>query len=179
MRVSQLLIYPVKGCAGVTVTRAPVVNTGLFLDRCFCVVRADDGVGKVVTQRQCAALALVHVALLDRDGAALSELVHKLPDTLQLSFGNLPPLTLPLSRPASPQQRRCTVWEWSGSAHDQGDAAAAWLSSVTGSAVRLVRFPEAGERRVDVDYAGKGYLTAFSDGCECASSKCAHLVRGL
>jgi len=35
-----------------------------------------------------------------------------------------------------------TVWEWSGSAYDEGAGAAAWFSAYFGKPSRLVRFKE-------------------------------------
>jgi hypothetical protein len=37
-------------------------------------------------------------------------------------------------------QRPAKVWEWSGQAADEGDEAAAWLTSFLGKPVRLVRY---------------------------------------
>ncbi|CAI9090685.1 OLC1v1025506C2 [Oldenlandia corymbosa var. corymbosa] len=56
-----------------------------------------------------------------------------------------------------------SVWEWSGSAFDEGDEASNWFSSYLGKSSRLVRFNEASEiRNVDRDYA-PGYKIMFSD----------------
>ena len=37
-------------------------------------------------------------------------------------------------------RRAAKVWDWSGTAADEGDAAAAWLSAFLGKRVRLVRY---------------------------------------
>lgn len=43
--ISELVVYPVKACRGVSVTSARVTKTGFELDRAFCVV---DTIGNVV-----------------------------------------------------------------------------------------------------------------------------------
>jgi hypothetical protein len=42
--------------------------------------------------------------------------------------------------PGRRRPRRVTVWEWTGPAADEGDAAAAWLTSFLGRPARLVRY---------------------------------------
>jgi uncharacterized protein YcbX len=74
----------------------------------------------------------------------------------------LDPLKIPLGA------KRATVddvsiWEWSGSAYDEGDEAAEWFSSYFGKPTRLVRFNEASEiRETNPDYA-QGYKVLFAD----------------
>ena len=54
-QIAQLMIYPVKSCAGVAVTEAVLLGTGLQWDRHWMVVDAD---GLFVSQRECARIAL-------------------------------------------------------------------------------------------------------------------------
>ncbi|CAN6454482.1 unnamed protein product [Victoria cruziana] len=57
-----------------------------------------------------------------------------------------------------------SVWEWSGSAYDEGNEATRWFSEYLGKPSRLVRFNTANETRpVDSNFAS-GYETMFSDG---------------
>ena len=49
--VSALTYYPIKGCAGVAVEQAEVVETGLAHDRTFAVVEQGDQLMVAVTQR--------------------------------------------------------------------------------------------------------------------------------
>lgn len=57
-----------------------------------------------------------------------------------------------------------SVWEWSGSAWDEGDEASEWFSNYLGKPSRLVRFNASSESRVvDPNYA-QGYTAMFSDG---------------
>jgi hypothetical protein len=56
-------------------------------------------------------------------------------------FAQCPASRLPPTRAFSQHfSRRVTVWEWTGSAADEGDAAAAWLSAFLGRPARLVRY---------------------------------------
>ncbi|RRT80628.1 hypothetical protein B296_00019907 [Ensete ventricosum] len=57
-----------------------------------------------------------------------------------------------------------SVWEWSGSALDEGNEACEWFTKYLEKPSRLVRFNTASEMRaVDPNYA-QGYSTVFSDG---------------
>lgn len=48
----------------------------------------------------------------------------------------------------SAETREVSCWDWKGSALDQGDEAAKWLTDFIGRCVRLVRY--AGELALDV-----------------------------
>ena len=67
-----------------------------------------------------------------------------------------PPLCVPLARVASPQQRGVTVWDWAGTADDEGDDAAAWFTAVVGTPVRLVRFAASAQRLTSAKYPPTG-----------------------
>ncbi|KAF5781312.1 hypothetical protein HanXRQr2_Chr11g0482001 [Helianthus annuus] len=57
-----------------------------------------------------------------------------------------------------------SVWEWSGSALDEGDEASKWFTNYLGKPSRLVCFNEESEtRHVDPNYAS-GFRVMFSDG---------------
>jgi uncharacterized protein YcbX len=56
-----------------------------------------------------------------------------------------------------------SVWEWSGSALDEGEEASQWFTNFVGKPCRLVRFNSAYETRpVDPNYA-PGHIAMFSD----------------
>ncbi|KAM3259836.1 hypothetical protein ACQJBY_051244 [Aegilops geniculata] len=56
-----------------------------------------------------------------------------------------------------------SVWEWSGSAYDEGPEAAEWFSAYFGKPSRLVRFKEESEiRPTNPEYA-QGYKITFTD----------------
>ena len=49
-------------------------------------------------------------------------------------------LQIPLQQTGHAVMKDCICWEWRGQAWDQGDQAAAWLSSYLSMDVRLVRY---------------------------------------
>lgn len=152
--VTQLLVYPIKGCRGVSVARSEVTDAGLRYDREFMVVESD---GAFITQRTHSKLALMvpHLAADALKSEALS-----------VSAPGMPVLQVPLT--PRPRRRRCvSVWEWSGEADDEGDEAADWVSRFMGvQGLRLVRFAQDALRETDRTYAGKEGTnpTLFSDG---------------
>uniref|UniRef100_A0A453MU62 MOSC domain-containing protein n=1 Tax=Aegilops tauschii subsp. strangulata TaxID=200361 RepID=A0A453MU62_AEGTS len=56
-----------------------------------------------------------------------------------------------------------SVWEWSGSAYDEGAEAAEWLSAYFGKPSRLVRFKEESEIRPTNPKYAQGYKITFTD----------------
>ncbi|XP_060197359.1 uncharacterized protein LOC132626477 isoform X2 [Lycium barbarum] len=71
-------------------------------------------------------------------------------------------LKVPLVEP-SEVANGVSVWEWSGSALDEGDEASNWFSKYLGKPSRLVRFNEVSESRpTDANFA-PGYKIKFND----------------
>jgi len=144
-RIASLHIYPVKSCRGIELESSTVVERGLTFDREWMIVDED---GLFVSQRVMPRLALVETTVTE---TAL-ELVT--PGTGRLA------VPLKLEGPARPVM----VWRDSLTAIDQGDEAAAWLSSALQRPLRLVRFDPAVRRHCDSTYAGEsGAHTAFAD----------------
>ncbi|CAD6223840.1 unnamed protein product [Miscanthus lutarioriparius] len=74
------------------------------------------------------------------------------------------PLKIPLAAQAQHTTiDDVTVWEWSGSAYDEGDGAAEWFSAYFGKPSRLVRFKEASETRPTNPEYAQGYKVMFTD----------------
>lgn len=149
MKLTELNIYPIKSCRGISLQSADLTERGLRLDRRWMVVREDDGV--FVSQREHARLALVQVTL-DGDG-------------LRIEAQGRAPIELPIG--GSAPRRQVKVWEDVCPAIDEGDPAARWFSEHLndGGRYRLVRFPDDFERRCNPAYAGEsGAHTAFADG---------------
>ncbi|MGB3442947.1 MAG: MOSC N-terminal beta barrel domain-containing protein [Actinophytocola sp.] len=132
--VSDLLHYPVKGCAGAPLTRARILPTGMAHDRTFMLVRASDGVFR--SQRSTPKLSVIRP-----DVAADGEkLTLSAPDTQSLALD------------VAKDGRRLPVsvhGVWDGEGVDQGDDAAEWASSVVGEELRLVRVSPDHNRSVD------------------------------
>ncbi|AIY39808.1 Flavodoxin reductases (ferredoxin-NADPH reductases) family 1 [Collimonas arenae] len=131
--ITTLTLYPIKSCAGISLQAATITTAGLshqeVHDREWMVV---DRAGQFLSQRSHPVMALIVPALQA--------------DVMTLQAPGMPSLeisTAPLVQ-AQATSMNVTVWDSSLSAHDCGDAAAAWFSQVVGQPSRLVRFdPEA------------------------------------
>ncbi|XP_018680069.2 uncharacterized protein LOC103998057 isoform X1 [Musa acuminata AAA Group] len=155
--VATIFVYPIKSCRGISVPRACITSTGLRWDRQWLVVNSK---GRAYTQRVEQTLALVEIELPtdafreDWEPNDISYMVIKAPQ--------MEPLKIPLNREHAAIDD-ISVWEWSGSALDEGNEAFEWFTKYLGKPSRLVRFNTVSEiRAVDPDYA-QGYKTAFSD----------------
>ncbi|KAI8473433.1 MAG: hypothetical protein J3K34DRAFT_518926 [Monoraphidium minutum] len=134
--ISELVVYPIKSCAGISVETALMLPTGLAYDRRWMVV--DEATGRAVTQRQLPKMAVIRVSL---PPALLAGAAPGPGDALTLSAAGVSgEVAVPLAPSSAPKLREAKVWAWSGVAADEGDAAAAWLSSFLGRPVRLVRY---------------------------------------
>lgn len=116
--------------------------------------------GRMYTQRVEPKLALVEVELPSEvfseswEPSSNSYLVLRAPgmDVLKVHLGKPRDMIDHVS-----------VWEWNGSAFDEGAEAAEWFSKYLGKTSRLVRFDPASQvRKTNPDYAD-GYRTMFSD----------------
>lgn len=127
--VSALVVYPVKGCAGASLSTAHLTPAGLTHDREFMVV---DDTGAFRSQRKDPSMARI-VPEIDADA---SRLVLRAPgvETFDLK--------------TDPEGRRLpvTVHGEPFQGVDQGDEVAAWLSQVFQAPSRLVRVPSDHER---------------------------------
>ena len=120
--VSALFVHPVKSCAGVALSEAQLMDTGLDLDRAWMVV---DAAGRFVTQRELPRMALV------RPQIRTLEVVLRAPGMLALHLG--------LNEVEKPT--RVQVWKDEVAAWDMGDVAAQWFSDFLGvPGLRLARF---------------------------------------
>lgn len=147
MHITDLNIYPIKGCRGVPLMSAEVDRLGLVGDRRLMLVDAN---GRFISQREVAALATLVPAL---DGGGL---VVGAPDRESIR--------LQIDPDASP--REVSVWGDQGIiAADQGDAAARWFSDAIGVLCRLVAFGTSARNPIDPEYSPRvDAETAFTDG---------------
>ena len=149
LRLSDLVVYPLKGGAGVSVTRWPVDSFGPRYDRRWMAV--DPG-GRMITQRTHPRLAFVRPSFLE--------------SSLRLDAPNTPPLQLPLEMPTfRPGDRmiRATIWKDTCDAVWLGTDAAQWLSRVLGSPCGLAYMPDSTIRPADSTYAPAGVRVSFAD----------------
>ena len=122
--VSALVVYPVKGCAGVPLTTARLTWAGIAHDREFMVVD-DDGTFR--SQRKDPRMARI-VPEVDSDASRLLLRADEIAP-LELETGFDGP-RVPVTVHGEPLH-----------GIDQGEEVAAWLSRVLGSSSRLVRVP--------------------------------------
>ncbi|RYR62897.1 hypothetical protein Ahy_A04g020651 isoform A [Arachis hypogaea] len=133
-KISSIFIYPIKSCRGISVSKAPLTPTGFKWDRNWLVVNSR---GRAYTQRVEPKLALVEVELPTE---AFDEGFDIKKDSFMvLKAPGMQPLNICLSKPHEVADG-VSVWEWNGSAWDEGAEASQWFSDYLGKPSRLVRF---------------------------------------
>jgi uncharacterized protein len=152
--LSEIILYPVKSCAGLSVREATLTRAGLAVDavydREWMVV---DGDGQCLTQREHPRMALIAPRLK----AEVLEL--RAPGMLRLE------IALGLPDPADEVTLDVTVWDDTVPAYDCGDTCAAWFSNAVGTPCRLVRFHAGATRLASAKWTGGVEApTLFSDG---------------
>jgi uncharacterized protein YcbX len=144
--VCELNVYPLKSARGIVKSSVTVADTGFEWDRHWMVI---DAKASFLTQRTHPHLARIETEI----GAA----------QLTLRAAGLEPLSLPLNPQGAPLSVQ--IWNDRCAALDQGDEAAAWVSHVLGTAVRVVRVPSNPKRHANPQYAGpRAVPLAFPDG---------------
>ncbi|GJH23523.1 MOSC domain-containing protein [Caballeronia novacaledonica] len=147
--LNELFVYPIKSCAGISLRRAMLLDTGLEYDRHWMVT---DPAGAMFTQRSHPRMALIKTAF---DG-----------DDLVIDAPGMPGLRTPLDAEALIDVRpiRATVWRDSVDALDTGEHTAQWFSEFLGFPARLVRFSPSSRRDVSDEWtAPHSTHTRFAD----------------
>lgn len=125
--VSELVLYPIKSCAGLSVPEARLALDGLSADgvhdREWMVVTRE---GVFLTQREYPRMATIAPRV---EG-----------DDLVVEAPGLAPIRLPLAHDAGAPSIEVLIWDEHVLAADCGDAAAAWFADAVGAPCRLVRF---------------------------------------
>ena len=146
-RIASLHVYPVKGCRGLDLARAPLTQTGLRWDREWMFVNE---AGRFLTQRECAGLARIDVEVNE--------------DELVLSSSGHPSLHCDLERDARGKQRQVLIWRDTCPARESLTDTRAWLQSAAGVSGQLVRVVAEHERICDPAFTGADQGRAyFSD----------------
>jgi len=150
--LTQLILYPIKSCAGLPVPAATLLESGLCAqgvhDREWMLVTDD---GQFLTQREIPRMALVQAC---PEG-----------ETLRVRMPGQPDLVLPLAWDGTEAARQVCIWDDLVDAADCGDAAARWFSAALGTACRLVRFRRDVQRPTSVKWTGGvAAQTRFADG---------------
>lgn len=152
--LAELNLYPIKSCAGITLTEATLTPTGLMhehiYDREWMVVDAD---GEMLTQREFPKMALIEPRIRG--------------DMLELRAPGMLRLDIPLDLPHPDDERlmRVRVWKDEVDAYDCDDTTATWFSKAIGIDCRLVRFHPNARRIASTTWTdGVEVPTFFSDG---------------
>ena len=151
--LSQLLLYPIKSCAGMSVQEATLLETGLAAhgvhDREWMLVTES---GQFLTQREFPRMALIRPR---PDGG-----------NLRVSSPGMGDLLLPLAW-HDEAVRHVQIWDDAVRAADCGDVAAGWFTEALGAheRLRLVRFRQDVVRPTSVKWTGGlPSQTRFADG---------------
>ncbi|KAJ8765899.1 hypothetical protein K2173_020415 [Erythroxylum novogranatense] len=155
--VSSIFIYPLKSCRGISVPMAPLTPYGFRWDRNWLIVNYK---GRAYTLRVEPKLAFVEVELPHE---AFSEVwVPTKSSFMVIKAPGMSPLKIPLTKPNNVAQG-VSLWEWSGSALDEGNEAAEWFSNYLGKPSRLVRFNTESETRPADPEETYSHYIMFSD----------------
>lgn len=146
MWLAEIWSYPIKSCAGVSLSRATVGNRGIDYDRHWMLVDAE---GRFVSQRQLPRMVLIRPEFM---GAQL-----------RVTAPGQSALDIPCVQPAG-RTLSVRVWRDDCAAAAVSADADAWFSSFLGTAVRLVFMPAGRRRRVDPVYARSEDEVGFADG---------------
>jgi uncharacterized protein YcbX len=152
--LSELTLYPIKSCAGISLREAVLTSTGLMseqiYDREWMVVDAD---GEALTQREFPKMALIVPRIKS--------------DVLEVRAPGMLRLEIPLGLPHPDDERllRVRVWEDEVAAYDCDEMIATWFSKAIGTDCRLVRFHPEAKRLASTTWTdGVEVPTFFSDG---------------
>ena len=158
VHLSQLFVYPIKSCGGVSLTSSLLTETGFEFDRAWMVV---DAHGLFVTQRVLPRMALVQPNLKSQ------EMVLRAPGMLALH----------VALDTVEKATRVQVWDDTVAAFDMGDLAAQWFTDFLGQPLRLVRFDPGQKRLSDKTWTGDiDAENAFSDGFPILVTSTASLI---
>jgi len=134
LQLSQIIIYPIKGCAGISLQSSKVCNRGLLHDRRLMLV---DEEGKFVSQRTTTLMALIKTEL-DNEQLIVTYRGDAISIPLQYSVCN---------------QIQVAVWDDQFNAYLMNDRYHHWFSNKLGVNVRLVVMEGKSRRAVDPRYA--------------------------
>ncbi|MFK8019843.1 MAG: MOSC domain-containing protein [Pseudomonadales bacterium] len=141
--VSELIIYPIKSCAGISVGEFMLDRFGPKDDRRWMII---DNEGQQVTQREVAELALIKPRLTNSG--------------LHIEFKEE---HMSVDQPVGGAAMVVQIWADSVQAIDAGDKVAQWLSEQLATSLRLVWMPDNSQREVEKPIAKLGETVSFAD----------------
>jgi len=145
MQLTDICIYPVKSCAGLSLPVSGLDRFGLKGDRRWMVVTPG---GEFLSQRSHPGMCRIATALR--------------PDGIRLACAGA---AIEVDTPGEgAPELQVRVWSDRVPARDAGEVAAQWLARQLDTPCRLVHMPEHVRRRVDGAYASEGETVSFADG---------------
>ncbi|OZG71267.1 MOSC domain-containing protein [Hahella sp. CCB-MM4] len=145
LHVTELNLYPVKSCAGVSVDQLRISEWGPEGDRRYMLV---DAAGKFVTGRKFPQMVL------------LKTQIHPEGISITSPKGDSIMATIP----EDAQRIEVEVWRDKMVAAVASSEINDWLSRLLGQELKLVHMPEDSFRQVDREYYAADQRVAFSDG---------------
>ena len=146
-QISQLFVYPVKSCAGISVSDLQFDDKGPLLDRRWMLVDRDTGI--YLSQREIPQMALISTRI-DNGKVWVGQSVD---DTLLASC----------RLPTKGELVDVEIWSDHVRGYDCGDELAGWFSQLLNHECRLVYQGDC-QRMADELYADKGTAVGFADG---------------
>jgi MOSC domain-containing protein len=146
LRLTGLVIYPIKSARGIPLDESPVDEFGLRYDRRWMVVNPS---GEFLSQRTHPRLALIAPQI---EG-----------ELLRITAPEMPSLELPL-RPTDTVRSRVAVWGDICPASWLGENAAGWFSEFLACSCSLVHMADAVVRPADPAFAPTDTRVSFADG---------------
>ncbi len=145
--VSQLFVYPIKSCAGISVSSFSFDQKGPLFDRRWMLV--DKYSGTFLSQREFPMMALISTRI--EEGCVwASQLIN-------------PQIESTLCLPTEGSLLDVNIWSDAVQGFDCGDEAALWFSAILGHECRLV-YQGGCKRAADSEYAESGTEVGYADG---------------
>lgn len=151
-KISQLFVYPIKSCAGISVSHFQFDSRGPLLDRRWMLV--DATTGKYLSQRELPKMGLITTNIDNGRVWASFESVEELSDCRDL---------LSLELPVDGEVVDVNIWSDHVLGLDCGDEVAKWFSLILKYECRLIYQGEC-QRLVDTEYAEAGTDVSYADG---------------
>ena len=147
LKVSQLIIYPIKSMGGIEVTTARVTDRGFQYDRRWMLVDEHD---RFISQREVPEMALLQVTIAE-NGLLVSNKVHG--SSLMISF-----------QPQTDEFAEVIIWDDRCAGQFVSHEADLWFTEILGINCRLVYMPDNAIRATEAEYTPAGHITSLSDG---------------
>ena len=154
IKVKELIVYPIKGCKGISLQSMEITKTGFLNDRQFMFV---DSKNNFITQRQHPIMSLIEIQL-DPSHNRLIVSAQSMPN-----HASIPLIAADDSQTNNPV-RSVSVWGQDIQAYDCGDEISKWIQTYLKiDFARLVRKSDKFVRKCALEYAPSGQVI-FADG---------------